>query len=657
MGRQSPKMPSSECESDNDEKEKRDGIGAHPERPADDGVSDKQITVDLDKDGTPLKLFGNQKEVIRSVSPFQSTTSLARSPPAQTRAPSVVEWLNKRVISPKTRKWSSAEELSLNDDFASAPTREGEVSKIRNLATELEKLVLGHPTTKREIKITSMKLINAINSTFDKETKDEILLSKTRQDIENNSLPDKPVMCNVSTQTDEPEQTQPTSSQELETKRKVKNIRDQFDKVVDGSVLELDWPRQTFLKAFMSSQSLKKLGSEMPIAAVVNVNNLKQDMVMKALSHFIPAIKTIEKEDLPMAKWLQITHEETTAISGKDSQNTKSQIALVWPDMIVEDTEIDMIRIMEWTKHIKSEIKARKLEKIAVIAPSQTNITKLRKILEWELHSENVKVLIKANKVQSKEYKAENKVRRPRPETIVVRADNENTTYADIIKQLKANISPDESGVAIKKLSKSSNGNVKLLLTENKSGGKERFLEEIKNKISCAQNAALQTKQQGVIIFDLEEDVSQDEVKKTISEELNTSAGDIGVNEIRKTRAGANMVTVYLPSEKARQLIAMKRIKIGWTPCRIKEKFDPQLCFRCQSFGHLSSTCKNERVAGRRCLKCGEIGHVAKDCKKEDSCFMCNCTGHRANSMVCAKYRELVHNMKSGKNPNYAVQQ
>ncbi|KAL1487650.1 hypothetical protein ABEB36_015694 [Hypothenemus hampei] len=44
-----------------------------------------------------------------------------------------------------------------------------------------------------------------------------------------------------------------------------------------------------------------------------------------------------------------------------------------------------------------------------------------------------------------------------------------------------------------------------------------------------------------------------------------------------------------------------------------------------------------------KCLRCLETGHSAKTCKNQPTCYECEKAGHRAGSMMCTIYKNLVN--------------
>ncbi|KAK9743796.1 hypothetical protein QE152_g8340 [Popillia japonica] len=107
------------------------------------------------------------------------------------------------------------------------------------------------------------------------------------------------------------------------------------------------------------------------------------------------------------------------------------------------------------------------------------------------------------------------------------------------------------------------------------------------------------------------------------------------------TQYGRQNATVVIKTEWIKKLCAKETIRIGWTPCRIRQRINITRCYRCLEFGHQKWECQGEDKT-RICLKCGENDHRAKDCVGQSFCFTCKTKGHRADQTRCPHYRKLI---------------
>lgn len=126
---------------------------------------------------------------------------------------------------------------------------------------------------------------------------------------------------------------------------------------------------------------------------------------------------------------------------------------------------------------------------------------------------------------------------------------------------------------------------------------------------------------------------------------VTNTAGNSTVDILRKT------YTVFLKDldettkkedivEYAEKLIKDKKIRVGWTICRMEETDAPPRCFNCGVYGHTAEKCSNPN---NRCLNCSEVGHVAKSCKEPSKFYVCSENrAHKAQSMDYPEYRKAV---------------
>jgi len=52
----------------------------------------------------------------------------------------------------------------------------------------------------------------------------------------------------------------------------------------------------------------------------------------------------------------------------------------------------------------------------------------------------------------------------------------------------------------------------------------------------------------------------------------------------------------------------MKKLKVGWAMCRIKELASRKGCAKCSASDHATSECKGEEK--RKCFRCKAVGHL-----------------------------------------------
>lgn len=216
-----------------------------------------------------------------------------------------------------------------------------------------------------------------------------------------------------------------------------------------------------------------------------------------------------------------------------------------------------------------------------------------------------------------------------------------------VVKELKKNVSPETLGVEVKVINSTLNGHVRIRVTEKTPGAKQHMIQKIRETVTSAETTTVTQKTKGVVIMDIDCDVEERELLLALSSILDTPKEDIKANPFKNMKMCNQMVTVFLPIEAAEKVIQMGKIKIGWTHCRVKERYDPPFCQKCQVFGHLTYTCASTTLTTRKCLNCGGEHKTSQCSSKKEFCITCKTEGHRANAMKCPVYRKLINDRKT----------
>nr|AAM50567.1 AT22983p [Drosophila melanogaster] len=145
------------------------------------------------------------------------------------------------------------------------------------------------------------------------------------------------------------------------------------------------------------------------------------------------------------------------------------------------------------------------------------------------------------------------------------------------------------------------------------------------------------------LIRDLDELTTEDELKSALEAQAEIPAAVVAIKSLRKTQYGGKTAVIAVPANLADPLI--KRGRVGWSQCLIKELEPRQRCFRCLEEGHIAAHCRSTVDRSQCCFRCGTAGHKA-ECPKEAKCFLCASRGNQATSAdgapdVATKAREV----------------
>nr|XP_023020265.1 uncharacterized protein LOC111508870 [Leptinotarsa decemlineata] len=123
------------------------------------------------------------------------------------------------------------------------------------------------------------------------------------------------------------------------------------------------------------------------------------------------------------------------------------------------------------------------------------------------------------------------------------------------------------------------------------------------------------TKRDTIIhIFDIETDMNEQNVKEAILRVVRgCKEEDVKIISIKPNMVGNQNAMLSVDRSTARELAKNGTIRIGWAPCKVRERINITRCFRCVEFWHRRGKCKGADNT-KKCLNCAQEGHIAKEC-------------------------------------------
>lgn len=206
-------------------------------------------------------------------------------------------------------------------------------------------------------------------------------------------------------------------------------------------------------------------------------------------------------------------------------------------------------------------------------------------------------------------------------------------TYAELLKTVKQNINPVEMGVDIVDITKTRKGD--LLLKIGNGPAKAGELQKMMKQKLPGVNTSLLQNNKTIHIKGMDETATEEEIRLAICGTMAIKEDSFKLSSLRPAYGGKKNVTVIMPENYAERFLEMKNIRIGWTPCKIKERKIETRCYKCWGAGHTKAICSGpDREA--LCLKCAQSGHKAINCQNTAHCLDCKQDGHQTGSARCS---------------------
>lgn len=287
-------------------------------------------------------------------------------------------------------------------------------------------------------------------------------------------------------------------------------------------------------------------------------------------------------------------------------------------------------------KELEAEAKGETTKKISIIAADENVRTNIRKLIEIVFFQTNLEIDIFVPRKENKGKAHENKY-----DTIVVNTSADGKTYSDMLKIVRENINPENLGITIKSLRKRKDDSL-LIVTEKST------VETLKKEFTDNENMKdihIVEKKCDLLITGMDAVTTQEELLKALEVAGSLTEDDkktLVIKSMYTNRSGEQVATVTTTQKVGDKVLPVEHLKIGWSRCRVKEKFSIPRCSNCLRIGHINKNCKTRKTEGKKCLNCTQPNHEAKDCQNKSHCNSCAKEGHRADSMSCPKYRKKV---------------
>lgn len=199
----------------------------------------------------------------------------------------------------------------------------------------------------------------------------------------------------------------------------------------------------------------------------------------------------------------------------------------------------------------------------------------------------------------------------PGPETKKVAVKLEGRSYAEVIAEVKNRVSQKELGEVLS-IRKGSSDEAIFRLKGNREVA-DSVVNTLTVKLQGAKVGMVgrPARKVALLIKDIEVDAKEVDVTKAI--EKVTKEGVLGEPKLRPAFGETQSARVLVSGKAAKELLAKRRILVGYVSCRVFKLEQDDKCFRCREKGHLARNCTGPDRRGT-CFKCGDVGHREADC-------------------------------------------
>lgn len=511
------------------------------------------------------------------------------------------------------RKREDGDDCSITND-SRAVSSSAEMLELEAISAELTALVLASSNTKIEIKTKIRELAKVVRKIKNAETTTRLSEKK-----------------DAATQIETAK-----SRKELEAAEEIwKLIAEEPE-----NVLETEWPNRAFRYTKVTRKNV--LSASGDIMVLIDPAEGSMDWLKNQLIATHPTLEATLNEPAS-GKLVKLVTGVTMTIDDVRQESQKNKTT--WVGLI---PQAESVLLTEFVKKKLIEVLTDKRQKkITISATNIMEATKFRKLIEVELSKQVSSHRAAVEICAPLAFLPRKPVGWHTEKIVIGQGENDDVSYADLVKQLRANVNPAKIGVDIRRVSKLPSGKLQLTVRETTAGGRDALVSEIKEKANA--QVEIRTNKVQVMITDLDSETTCKEISNALVELLGVDEDQMKISEIRTGRNGGRWASATLEKRLAATLIERGRLQVGWSACRVKEMLRPLSCLRCLEFGHATRECKSTEKIERKCFKCNEVGHEARSCTKDAFCGSCKSPGHRRDSTACPKYREILQAMRAKK--------
>jgi len=278
------------------------------------------------------------------------------------------------------------------------------------------------------------------------------------------------------------------------------------------------------------------------------------------------------------------------------------------------------------------------IKKLNIVPARNLDMDILKLAAEYIFHDSGIEVTLYIAD-EHKQIAATKNARPKLRETDAIILKTEDRSYAEVLREVKQKVRPEETNTKIRDVRKTRDG--RILLAVEKGPGTGKLKQQIEKEIAGITITESKNRQTTIHVLDMDAVTSKEEIEEALLQQFEIQAKDFSVKSLRPTAIGKQIATIAANRETAQKFLHKGKVKIGWLVCRMRERIYLQKCYRCLEYGHKKQSCvgpSRETI----CFKCGQEGHKEKSCTNPEYCLVCNKKDHKYGTLKCPEYKEKI---------------
>ncbi|XP_058464068.1 zinc finger CCHC domain-containing protein 3-like [Malaya genurostris] len=228
---------------------------------------------------------------------------------------------------------------------------------------------------------------------------------------------------------------------------------------------------------------------------------------------------------------------------------------------------------------------------------------------------------------------------RKKGEALIVKTSAED--YLEILRTIRLAPELKELDTDVFKIRRTRTEDMIFELKKNSKNKSSYYKDIIQKFVGNKAEVKAMTAEATLQCENLDEITTEEEVKNALKKACQMADAEFNVR-LRRGILGMQVAVIKLPVEAANKALEIGKIRVGWAICPLSIHQQPEVCFKCQGFGHVARNCKGPDRT-KLCRRCGEEGHKTRGCSKPPKCLICaneNDNNHVTGGLRCPAFKK-----------------